>query len=49
LVRVTTMDTVVTVMPIVSTAGTLVLVAVARLGMQLMRKRLEREHVAWPL
>jgi hypothetical protein len=48
--RVLRAETVVTIAPILSTAGSLGLIVIARPAMQAMRKRLEvTEHVTWPL
>jgi hypothetical protein len=50
LARVQPADTVLTIAPIVSAAGTLGLILFTRLAMQAMRRRLERdEHLTWPL
>ena len=50
LTRVVTVDTVVTIGPLINIGVTLLLVVFTRLGMNAMRKRFERvEHLKWPL
>jgi hypothetical protein len=50
LTRLLTVETVVTIGPIMNLAQTLLLIVFTRLAMQAMRRRLERrEHLIWPL
>ena len=50
LTRVLSIDTVVTIGPLLNIGSTLLLIVITRLAMRAMRRRLERvEHLTWPL